>query len=170
MIPRRNREPKTELNPAVNRTDAASQAIETCSARPARRRRVAAIVVLLICGGCFWFWMPGPAPQPAVTILPPDYSVPAPPLPIPDRWIPMNWRWLWRLRSAVLPANPTIDVETRLVRLTRSDGPLLAEILEGHASLTHNNGSVPGIFLKNNWTRLPGVSSKSATTASAPVG
>jgi hypothetical protein len=52
----------------------------------------------------------------------------------------MNWRWLRRLRSAVLPANPTIDIETRLVRLTSSDGPLLAETLEGHASLTHSNG------------------------------
>jgi hypothetical protein len=52
----------------------------------------------------------------------------------------MKWNWLWRLRSAVLPANPTIDIETRLVRLINSDKPLLVEALRGHASLLNSNG------------------------------
>jgi hypothetical protein len=52
----------------------------------------------------------------------------------------MTWGWLWRLRSAVLPANPTIDIETMLVRLLNSDQPLLAEALGGHAPLINSNG------------------------------
>ena len=52
----------------------------------------------------------------------------------------MKWRWLWRLRSTLLPANPTIDIETKLVRLSDSDKPLLAEVLEGRTSLTNSNG------------------------------
>jgi hypothetical protein len=124
----------------VNPTDAVSKGIETSSGQTTRRRQVAVVMVFLICAGCFWLLMPNPAPQPAVTILPPDYSIPAPPLPIPDRWIPMTWRWLWRLRSAVLPANPTIDIETKLVRLGSSDRPLLVEILDGHTSFIHSNG------------------------------
>jgi hypothetical protein len=102
--------------------------------------RVRALVVLLVCAGGLWFLIPGSAPSPEATILPPDHSIPAPPLPIPDRWIPMTWGWLWRLRSAVLPANPTIDIETKLVRLTNSDKPLLDETLEGHTPLISSNG------------------------------
>jgi hypothetical protein len=98
------------------------------------------ILSFLICIGGIWVLMPNSALPPAVTILPSDHSIPAPPLPIPDRWIPMKWDWLWRLRSAVLPANPTIDLETKLVRLTDSDKPLLAEALEGRTPFTNSNG------------------------------
>ncbi len=97
------------------------------------------MLVLVFVGGV-WLFMPNSALPPAVTILPPGYSVPAPPLPLPDRWIPMTWGWLWRLRSALLPANPTIDLETKLVRMTNSDKPLLAAALEARTPFTNSNG------------------------------
>ena len=104
------------------------------------RRKIMLVLSFLLCVGGIWSFMPNSPLPPAVTILPSNYSIPAPPLPIPDRWIPMTWSWLWRLRSAVLPANPTIDIKTRLVQLTNSDRPLLAETLEGHTSLSNSNG------------------------------
>jgi hypothetical protein len=52
----------------------------------------------------------------------------------------MKWGWLWRLRSALLPANPTIDIETGLVRLTNSDKSLLVEALEGRTPFANSNG------------------------------
>jgi hypothetical protein len=98
-------------------------------------------VVLLVCAGGLWFLFPNSAPLPEVTILPPDYSVPAPPLPLPDRWIPMKWGWLWRLRSAVLPANPTIDIETMLFRFGATGKSLpLEELLNDRVPLTSSNG------------------------------
>jgi hypothetical protein len=128
-----------EFNLVVNQTCAASES--TPLSQPGTNvRRVRALVFLLLCAGGLWFLIPNSAPSPEVTILPPDYSVPAPPLPIPDRWIPMTWRWLWRLRSAVLPPNPTIDIETRLVRLGHSGKSLLAEALEGRTPFANSNG------------------------------
>jgi hypothetical protein len=52
----------------------------------------------------------------------------------------MTWGWLWRLRSALLPANPTIDIETKLVRLSNSGQSLLVEALEGRTPLANSNG------------------------------
>jgi hypothetical protein len=104
------------------------------------RRKLMLLVLFLLCAGGLWFLIPTSTPPPEVTILPPDYSVPAPPLPIPDRWIPMTWDWLWRLRSAVLPANPTIDIETKLVRLSNSAKSSLVEGLEGRTPFANSNG------------------------------
>jgi hypothetical protein len=37
-----------------------------------------------------------------VLVLAPPYSIPPQKTPIPDRWIPRSWGWLWRLKETVL--------------------------------------------------------------------
>jgi hypothetical protein len=38
----------------------------------------------------------------SVTFLPRNYTIPPQKVPLPDRWIPQKWGWLWRVKEAVL--------------------------------------------------------------------
>ena len=123
----------------MNQSDIAAP--EPIPATPASSKRwVGALALFFMCAVGLWSLIPNSTSPAIVTVFPSDYSVPAPPMPIPDRWIPMTWGWLWRVRSALLPANPTSDIETKLVRLTHSDKALLSEALEGRTPLTSSNG------------------------------
>ena len=136
---RRNHKPAAEFNPAVNHTRAASESIR--SSRPRTNgRRVGTLVLLLVCAGIIWFLTPNRALPPVVTVLSPDYSVSAPPLPLPDRWIPMKWGWLWRLRYAVLGKPTTVDIETRLMVFRELRPRQLQQLLNERAPLVSSNG------------------------------
>lgn len=84
--------------------------------------------------------MPNPALPPEVVILPANDSIKSPPMPIPDRWIPMKWGWLWRLRYAVLGKPAMIEVYSTIVRLTEPANPELSAALSSYQSLTESNG------------------------------
>ena len=77
---------------------------------------------------------------PLVTVLPSDYSIPAPPLPVPDRWIPMKAGWLWKLRYALLGKPAVVDIETKLIRFRDPGIPPLGQVLNGRAPLVSTNG------------------------------
>lgn len=61
-------------------------------------------------------------------------------MPLPDRWIPMTWGWLWKLRYALLGKAPAFDIETRLVFFDGPGEQLLQETLNGHPQLAASNG------------------------------
>lgn len=89
--------------------------------------------------GMGWLLM-SPAAPPAVTILPPDYVIPSPAMPLPDRWIPMNWGWLWKLRYALLGKPPVIDIETKLLRLGEISDSHLQGALAARVPHSMSNG------------------------------
>ncbi len=59
---------------------------------------------------------------------------------MPDRWIPMNWGWLWKLRYALLSKPATFDIETELIRFREPGVPPLGQVLNGRAPLVSTNG------------------------------
>ena len=103
-------------------------------------RRAGTPLLFLACAVGLWLFLPKPALLPVVTVLPSDYTIPAPPLPIPDRWIPMNWGWLWKLRYALLGKPATFDIETKLIRFREPGVPALGQVLNGRAPLVSTNG------------------------------
>ena len=98
------------------------------------------MMLLLVCAGGIWFLIPNPALSPEAIILPANYSIKPPRVPIPDRWIPLTWGWLWRMRDALLGRLAVIDVDTRIVRLAEDSNPVLAAALSRHAPLAETNG------------------------------
>lgn len=135
----RNRKAAAEFHPAVNQTIAASESIQPAREKT-KRRRVGVLALALACAGGIWWLTPKSALPPEATILPLDYSIRSQELPLPDRWIPMTWGWLWRLRYA-LPGKPaTIQIEGKFVRLASSSDPQMADALRGHAPLAASNG------------------------------
>ena len=98
------------------------------------------VLSLLLCIGGIWSFMPNSALPPEATILPSDHSIRSKELPLPDRWIPPTWGWLWRLRYALLGKPATIEIKNEFVRLAPSSDPLLADALSGYDPLAATNG------------------------------
>lgn len=128
-----------EFDPAVNQTDVADKSIQP-SVPGTNRRRVGLLVLVLVFVGGIWSLVPKSALPPEVTILPLNYSIRSLELPLPDRWIPPTWGWLWRLRYALLGSPATIQIEGKFVRLASSSDLRLADALSGHAPLAASNG------------------------------
>lgn len=98
------------------------------------------LLLFLVCAGGLWLFLPKPAQPPSVLVLPTDYAIPSPPLPFPDRWIPMKAGWLWRMRYALLGKPTVFDIETKLIRFREPGTPLLRQLLNGRAPLVSTNG------------------------------
>lgn len=103
-------------------------------------RRVALLVLALVCASVVWFFIPNPVPPPGVTILPLDHSIRSQELPLPDRWIPPTWGWLWRLRYALFGKPAVIQIRSDFVCLARSSDGRLTNALRGHEPLAATNG------------------------------
>ena len=103
-------------------------------------RRAGTPLLFLACAVGLWLFLPKPALLPVVTVLPSDYSIPAPPLPVPDRWIPMKAGWLWKLRYALLGKPATFDIETKLIRFREPGIPSLQQVLNGLPPFVSTNG------------------------------
>jgi len=124
----------------VNQTTAASELVQSPQTKSSRRRRIAVFALVLICASGIGFLIPSPALPPAVTILPANHSIKPPPPPIPDRWIPPTWGWLWRLRYALLGKPAVIHLKSELVCLGSSSDQRLADALSSHEPLAATNG------------------------------
>ena len=136
----RNEGTAAELNLILNQIDTANEPNSSAPKKLKRRRRIALVVTLLIGAGSLWFLIPNHKPSAQVILLPVDYSIQSPPTPIPDRWIPMTWGWLWRLRNAVLGKMAVIEVDSRIVRLADPSNPRLSAALGSYSSMTESNG------------------------------
>ena len=97
-------------------------------------------MLFLVCAGGLWLLLPKPVQPPGVLVLPSDYSIPSPPLPFPDRWIPMKAGGLWRMRYALLGKPPTFIIDTELIRFREPGTPPLQQVLNGLAPLVSTNG------------------------------
>lgn len=123
----------------MNQTEAPGEPVRP-SRLPFNWRRVGALLLFFVCAGGLWLFLPKPALLPGVTVLPADYSIPSPPLPVPDRWIPMNAGWLWKLRYAVLGKPDVFDIETKLSYFSETRSPQFQQLLDSRAPLAFTNG------------------------------
>jgi hypothetical protein len=103
-------------------------------------RRGIFLLVFSVTGGVLWLLRPDAAPLPEVVLLPSDYSIQAPPLPVPDRWIPPTWGWLWRLRYTLLGKPLTVDIDTELIEFGEPRQPPIQTALAGRALTASTNG------------------------------
>jgi hypothetical protein len=61
-------------------------------------------------------------------------------MPIPDRWIPMTWGWLWRTKYALLGKPTVLQLNPQVVTLAAAAKPLLWELLKTRTPLAETNG------------------------------
>src|SRR6266576_3830980 len=67
-----------------------------------RRRGILILLAILLVALSFWLFHRPPPPSPAIIVFPLPYQIPHTKVPLPDRWIPRSWGWMWRLKEAVL--------------------------------------------------------------------
>jgi hypothetical protein len=106
-------------------TSKASEA-EVPRLKPARRSRAASIcaIILLLLAVLSILRLRNPE-LPPVILLPPGTAITH--NPIPDRWIPRSWGWLWRARDAIFGRRTRVDFHAQIFHLT---GPSLPAWLE----------------------------------------
>jgi hypothetical protein len=56
-----------------------------------------------------------------------------------ERWVPLSWGWLWRLKEAVF-VRRKVDLEATIVELGDASGPALSGLALGEPSFTDTNG------------------------------
>jgi hypothetical protein len=84
----------------------------------------------LVLGGAalllWWFAVPESEPPPSVSLLPFPFKIPSDKGPLPDRWIPPKWGWLWRIKYAVMGKDPVIQLRVEIFTLaSETESPLL---------------------------------------------
>jgi hypothetical protein len=83
---------------------------------------------------------------PRVTFLPRGSTIPAQKVPLPDRWIPRTWGWLWRAKEAVLGKAKVVnlnlavyELDTVVLGMQANAEPELGRLLT-HPDFTSTNG------------------------------
>lgn len=133
-----NERASVEFNPAMNQSDATDKPIPFAAGKRWLSRFV--LVLLSLCAAAVWLLWPAAMISPSITFLPSGHAIQAQPMPIPDRWIPMTWGWLWKVRYALFPKPADVHVETSLVRFGAASETLLREFLNDRVPLTSSNG------------------------------
>ena len=104
-----------------------------------RKRRV--VIALLLLSALVAVLMRRPPVKAEAQILampekPPTY--PSNPL---DRWIPMKWGWLWRIRYAIFGYNPSIHIAPTFTDLSETAQDAFDSLLPARAPLAQTNGT-----------------------------
>jgi len=106
------------------------------------------------------------ANQPRITLLPADYTIPPQKVPLPDRWIPRSWGWLWRLKEAVLGKAKVVslnvaacEMDSVVLGMQAQADPDLGGLLS-HPDFTSTNGLriwlLPNQRIRELQKRFPG--------------
>jgi len=102
------------------------------------------MLLLLICGSKLVSAQRSKAPS--VIFLTATYKIPPVKLPIPDRWIPQSWGWLWRVKEAVLGKAKVVNLDVAKYELDSvvlgmqvNADPELGRLLN-HVDFANTNG------------------------------
>jgi hypothetical protein len=87
-----------------------------------------------------WLVLPESEPSPSVNLLPFPFKIPPDKGPIPDRWIPQKWGWLWRIRYAVIGKAPVIHLRVEIFTLPAGTESPVAELLKTRPPDAQTNG------------------------------
>src|SRR5438067_10051136 len=72
-----------------------------------------------------------PPALPAVVLFPQGYTIPQQKAPIPERWIPSNWSWWWRLKQRIIGPPKTISLTISVLEFTAPPQNLLSSFALG---------------------------------------
>ena len=106
-----------------------------------RARLVTAGVLVLCIVGTLWFALPDSEPSPGVSLLPYPFRIPTDKGPIPDRWIPTKWGWLWRIKYAVMGKDPVIHLRVEIFTLPTGTNSPVTELLKTRSHAVPLNGA-----------------------------
>jgi hypothetical protein len=106
----------------------------------ARKRFGILLVGLALVGGVMIFRSePSHIPMvPAVQFLAADSRIPPQPITLFERWVPMSWSWLWKLRDRVRGPLPGIVIDGKITESRLSEEALLELLPE--PALAETNG------------------------------
>lgn len=104
--------------------------------KPARRSRVARVgaIILLLLAALVILGLRNPE-LPPVILLPPGTAITH--NPIPDRWIPRSWGWMWRARDSIFGRRTRVNFDAQILRLTEPSLPAWLEQLPPPALVTN---------------------------------
>ena len=87
---------------------------------PKTSRRVALwiVIVAVLIAAVFIIVFREPNP-PEVVLLPSNATIQSNPLP--DRWIPRTWGWMWRLRDSIMGRRTMVDFQAQLFRFSDAE-------------------------------------------------
>jgi len=109
-----------------------------------KRRLIAFALLLLACMGGIWLWSSvapvKPVEKPEMVILPSGYLIPPQRSPVPDRWIPAKWGWLWRIRYALLGKPTIVQLRGEVAGFPSATVPQLTSLLKAHLPVVETNG------------------------------
>jgi hypothetical protein len=81
-----------------------------------------------------------PPTLPPVMLFPPGYRISPQKVPIPDRWIPRSWSWLWRVKERVLGRPKTITIGASVVEFTAPPQEVLSGFTLPEPTFTNLSG------------------------------
>src|SRR5439155_8413433 len=104
-----NQAKSPELESKSN-TSETPQSMSFFQTRVNKRRAILMLVCLLGLGVGLLLLRPESRPPAPVVLLPLPYKAPVR-VPMPDRWIPPSWGWLWRLKESILGKRKVISLD-----------------------------------------------------------
>lgn len=107
---------------------------------PIRRRRYVLLVLLLLSTVALVLLRRPPVKAEAQIFSMPEKPRTYPSNPL-DRWIPLKWGWLWKIRYAIFGYNPTIHLSPGFTDLSETSQDAMASLLPALPPLVQTNGT-----------------------------
>jgi hypothetical protein len=124
--------------------------------RPRWRIVLLILLTMLLIGLGRWAFHRPPPPPPAVIVFPLPYQIPSQKAPLPDRWIPRNWGWAWRLKEAALGRAKPITLGAAILDLSGPEETAPAYPPLRTPAYTNKNGLRIWILPDSEMARLRG--------------
>lgn len=106
---------------------------------PSRGWKLILAIPLLVGVGLGLFLMVRPEPPATVILMPLAAAIPPLELPLPDRWIPRSWGWLWRLKYALLGELKAVTFEVKVIDFAGSSESVRANYSLGPSNFEDRN-------------------------------
>ena len=111
------------------------------------------LLLVILTGAGLPAFLATPRP-PAVTILPRSTGLPQYRVRWPDRWIPANWGWLWRLKEAVLGKAKTVHLYSTILNFDGSPEFAASNLFLGKPTFSDTNEMLVWFLSTNSMNSL----------------
>jgi hypothetical protein len=119
-----------------------------------KQTRILFVCLFLLCIGTgFLLLRPGAAPQ-FVIVSPLSTYVPSGTRSSAARWIPSNWIWIWRLKSALFVEPRKILIQASILEFGNSPDSFMTNFLRGGSEVAATNGIRAFTFAPNELKNL----------------
>src|SRR4051794_11754647 len=110
------------------------------SARLGQSKLIFGLGTLLIVGGFLCFYPVRRETLQPIVVLPFPYSIPPQKGPLPDRWIPRSWGWLWRTKEIILGRPRIVTLQPSVFEFIHPADSLLVDHVLGTPGFQNTNG------------------------------